>query len=330
MLALSITPQSVSAAAACKDLGCGAGCPHACPFGFPCSTAADCLSGSCSGGYCDIGSPTKLGAVNKPAAPAAQPTTTGTSGSGTWGLPDFSAGSLAPLKIKKDSYGQNNRAIVSDPAGTGKKVLRIFYPARSYNPSGSPRGGTGFYGVPVDISKAKEATFQFQIYFPAGFNFVKGGKLPGLYGGREGCSGGDPAKDCFSTRFMFRKSGSAEIYLYVQDKKQDPGFCKVPPLSVCNGVYGNSIGRGAFTYTPGKWQTLMQRIVLNDPGKTNGRVQVWSNGKLVIDFNKVMWRDKPFGFVGIDFETFFGGSDRSWATPTDQYVYFKGMSLSWA
>ena len=74
----------------------------------------------------------------------------------------------------------------------------------------------------------------------------------------------------------------------------------------------------------------MQRIVLNDPGKTNGRVQVWSNGKLVIDFNKVMWRDRKFGFVGIDFETFFGGSDRSWSTPTDQYVYFKGMSLSWA
>ncbi|KAJ3039042.1 hypothetical protein HDV00_012668 [Rhizophlyctis rosea] len=337
--ALGIAPTTVSAVV-CKGpggnpyIGCGAGCPHACPFGFPCTTSADCLSGSCTGGYCDVGSPTKLVTPGKPAAPAAPattaPTTTGNSGSGTWSLPDFSAGNLSPLKIKLDSYGQNNRAVVPDPAGTGKKVLRIFYPAHSYNPSGSPRGGTGFYGVPVDLSKAKEATFQFQIYFPAGFNFVKGGKLPGLYGGREGCSGGDPALDCFSTRFMFRTKGAGEIYLYVHDSWQATDFCKVPPLTVCNGVYGNSMGRGSFAYTPGKWQTLMQRIVLNDPGQQNGRVQVWSNGKLVIDYQKVMWRNKGFSFIGIDFETFFGGSDRGWATPTDQYVYFKGMSLSWA
>jgi hypothetical protein len=30
-----------------------------------------------------------------------------------------------------------------------------------------------------------------------------------------------------------------------------------------------------------------------------------------------------------DFETFFGGSTSAWATPTTQYSYFKGFSLSY-
>ena len=45
-------------------------------------------------------------------------------------------------------------------------------------------------------------TFSYKVFFPAGFDFVKGGKLPGLFAGRPGCSGGAARKDCFSTRFM--------------------------------------------------------------------------------------------------------------------------------
>ncbi|KAF8823747.1 hypothetical protein HHX47_DHR9000532 [Lentinula edodes] len=42
---------------------------------------------------------------------------------------------------------------------------------------------------------------------------LMGGKLPGLYGGRQGCSGGDAAVDCFSTRPMWRKDGQGELYV---------------------------------------------------------------------------------------------------------------------
>jgi hypothetical protein len=34
-----------------------------------------------------------------------------------------------------------------------------------------------------------------------------------------------------------------------------------------------------------------------------------------------------FGFTGIFFSTFFGGHDPSWATPTDQYIWFKDFAL---
>ena len=78
----------------------------------------------------------------------------------------------------------------------------IRYPAGSYKPSAIPVGGLGFYADPLDLSTAKTVTLSYQVYFPSNFNFVKGGKLPGLFAGRMSCSGGSGATDCFSTRFM--------------------------------------------------------------------------------------------------------------------------------
>ncbi|KAI8816758.1 uncharacterized protein EV422DRAFT_500986 [Fimicolochytrium jonesii] len=235
--------------------------------------------------------------------------------------------------LAKDSYGSQNRAVVPDPAGAKGKVLQITYPAGNRNPAGSKVGGTGFYAQPIDVTKASTITFSYKIMFPAGFNFVKGGKLPGLYGGHYGCSGGNSALDCFSTRFMFRTNGLGEIYLYVDRSLQDPGFCKVKPVTLCNPVYGASMGRGAYSFKPGQWVAMSQTITLNTfngkkPNK-DGRVQVYSNGKKVIDFAKVVFTPAPsVGFQGIDFETFFGGNDDAWITPTTQKVYFKEFALS--
>lgn len=81
--------------------------------------------------------------------------------------------------IVHDSYGKQNRAFVKDPAGGSETVLRITYPAGTYAPHGSVVGGTGFYAEPIKFpSSAKTFTFQYQIYFEKGFDFVKGMILP--------------------------------------------------------------------------------------------------------------------------------------------------------
>jgi hypothetical protein len=122
--------------------------------------------------------------------------------------------SLDSFKIFKDAYGKTNREFVKDPVGTDT-VLRLRYPAGSFKPSSVPVGGTGFYAMPIDLSTAKTVAFTYKIFFPTGFNFVKGGKLPGLIGGRPSCSGGDPAKDCFSTRYMVRKYLTLSLAIYI-------------------------------------------------------------------------------------------------------------------
>ena len=68
-------------------------------------------------------------------------------------------------------------------APDGELSMQAFYPAGSYNFQNSPQGGFSFYApgpASVDLTTAKEVTFGYTAYFPAGFDFVKGGKVPGL------------------------------------------------------------------------------------------------------------------------------------------------------
>ncbi|KAI8799817.1 hypothetical protein BJ742DRAFT_686759 [Cladochytrium replicatum] len=254
----------------------------------------------------------------------------------SWSSLDFS-GALAPFNVVADSYGQANRAVVPDPTGTpNTMVLQVTYPQGSRNPKGPVVGGTGFYAVPIDLSQATQVQLDYQWMPEAGFNFVMGGKLPGLYGGRKSCSGGDKAVDCFSTRYMFRQQGLGEAYLYVNQKLQGPGYCNVPPKTVCNPNYGDSLGRGAFVFQTGQWNSLRQIITLNtfsgSQYNKDGKIAVYFGGNTdtpVIYFDQVVWRTLPdVGFVGIDFETFFGGSSDTYITPTTQKSYFKGFQLS--
>ena len=148
-------------------------------------------------------------------------------------------------------------------------------------------------------------------------------------GGHPECSGGSAALDCFSTRYMFRTNGMGELYSYVDKSLQHASFCQIPPLTICSSDYGISVGRGSFTFSRGDWTHLTQNITLNTPGISDGKVRILSNGNLVIASDQVNWRlDKSVGFIGIDFATFFGGSDKSWATPMTQYALFKDFSIT--
>lgn len=110
-----------------------------------------------------------------------------------WGIPK-SSGWAWP----KDG---GNYDIVKDPSGSSDMVLRVEYPKGSSNPANTPQGGIGFYAQPIELrEEAKLVVLEYKLFFPKGFDFVKGGKLPGLYGGHEGCSGGADASSCFSTR----------------------------------------------------------------------------------------------------------------------------------
>jgi hypothetical protein len=49
-------------------------------------------------------------------------------------------------------------------------------------------------------------------------------------------------------------------------------------------------------------------VKLNDPGQENGEIQVWSNGKSVINLSGLVLRDSDKGRIwGAQMQTFFGG-----------------------
>jgi len=227
-------------------------------------------------------------------------------------------------------------------APDGKKSMKAHYPKGSYNFQNTPKGGISFYAPGpsnVDLTSAKEATFGYSVFFEKGFDFVKGGKLPGFYGGNTddgsiGCSGGSRSTECFSARLMWREDGKGEFYTYLPPFTT-PGFeankkvCDVPPLSDCNPTYGASIARGAFTFATGAWTTVSERVRLNDPGKANGEIELFVGGKSVIHVDGLILRDSSAGKIrGIQMQTFFGGSSPGFATPKDQDVYFSDFSVA--
>ncbi|ORY01864.1 hypothetical protein K493DRAFT_277672 [Basidiobolus meristosporus CBS 931.73] len=239
-----------------------------------------------------------------------------------------SSSSLNNWGLVKVSFGQQNYKFVRDPAGGSDTAFQVFYPRGSRTPtSPGKQGGVGIYANPVQLQN--EATLEFQVYFPRGFNFVKGGKLPGFYGGSGDCTRDSrDSERCFSTRFMWRSGGEGELYSYAPDK-QGPGYCDIPPDSVCNPAYGDSLARGAFKFPPGKWSTIRQSMRLNSVGKQDGVLKVWMDNQLVINYNQMVFRTKADAKIsGLLFHTFFGGADPSYRTPVDTYTYFKNIKLT--
>jgi len=222
-------------------------------------------------------------------------------------------------------------------APDGKQSLISSFPKGSYTYK-APLGGVSFYAPGpsnVDLTTAKEATFGYSVYFPAGFEWNKGGKLPGLYGGdsesgARGCSGGRRATECFSSRLMWRKDGEGEMYTYLP-----PGLtgntkvCTVKPFSTCNPTYGASVGRGAFSFKAGGWTTVSERVLLNDNGKANGELELFVNGKSVISVKGLTLTDSSAGRIrGIQMQNFWGGHDSSYGSPKAQKIYFSDFSVA--
>jgi hypothetical protein len=240
----------------------------------------------------------------EPAAPARHAAASGAVWHSDFDGPDFLSGWQAQDRGK---FGLDNAAVESELGLSFGHFLRVRYPRGASSPRGSRSagvkpGGAQFYGTlprgPVDAQYLR-----YYVRFAPGFDFVKGGKLPGLYGGTEVSGGRIPdGTNGFSTRFMWRTGGQGEVYAYLPSSTE----------------FGTSLGRGSFSFTPGKWHCLEQQVVLNDPGVANGIVRAWLDGALVYENRALVYRTaRSLQIEGVFFSTFFGGGDASWAPNRD-------------
>ncbi|WP_254012077.1 polysaccharide lyase [Limnofasciculus baicalensis] len=219
----------------------------------------------------------------------------------------------------KGAWGlQENTAVISDPTGKFAKVLRVKYPKGSASPNavrkeGAPLGGAQFYAK-LGMTPQDALLLSYSVRFSDNFEFVKGGKLPGLYGGTAVSGGNIPdGIDGFSTRFMWRKNGDGEVYAYLPTSTE----------------YGTSIGRGNWRFQPGVWYKIEQEVTLNQPGKADGRVRVWLDNRLVLEQGGLTFRTvNTLKIEGIFFSTFFGGEDTTWAPSKDVSADFADFKVS--
>lgn len=216
-------------------------------------------------------------------------------------------------------FGRQNVAVVDLPEGPVGRALRVAYPTGSFDPGSAakglaPEGGAQFTVAPVLGTPIGDvAILSYSLRFSENFDFVRGGKLPGLFGGIARSGGKIPTgKDGFSTRLVWQIGGAGGLYAYL-------------PTSV---QWGTVFGKGAWKFRPGKWMEVTQQIQLNTPGTSDGGVAVWVDRELVFRECGVRFRDvSELKIDGIFFSTFFGGNDRNWATPLDVYVDFSDFRL---
>ena len=159
-------------------------------------------------------------------------------------------------------------------------------------------------------------TLQYYVRPQLGFKSIRGGKLPGLYAGSTTVASGghDPnGTNGWSARLMWRNDNNGEVYAYLADTHG----------------YGMQLGCGNWTWQPGKWTKVQETVRLNTPGSANGSITVYINGKAALDALGLTFRTvSSLKINGLFFSTFFGGSDKAWATPQTQHVDFAGFAVT--
>ena len=174
------------------------------------------------------------------------------------------------------------------------------------------RAGLGFTWAPQSFRKPETACLTYSVFVPEGFTFGRGGRLPGLSGASfDTDEASDGQKSEFSTRYTWSNDGALDV------------LGKFPGWSEARAMGVGASGRG-IAMKPGQWTELEQEIVLNTPGKNNGILRVWQDGKLVVNKKDIVFRIKAsVSLGGVLAEAAAGelpggtrrGAQKIWLTP---------------
>jgi hypothetical protein len=259
-----------------------------------------------------------------------------------WG--DGSGNRIEKMRVKADSSG-NKYLEVDYPFrdrngsfGSVHNYTSISNGAYKFNGTsrddgtGPATGGVQF-SIPIGGTH-NELYLSYRFYVPSTFH-TAGGKLPGLVGGTVPTGGdstdklkgttvvngswddpGDGTTDGFTGRYMFEAGLDFIPFVYsynanhIINPKLVDGVLKTLYGNKFSSVEGTTLSR--VKANKGAWNSIVQRVVMNDLGKSNGLVEVWLNGKLVIQKSGVVFRKGSkvnFGIDKIYFSTFLGGGD---------------------
>jgi len=200
---------------------------------------------------------------------------------------------------------------------SGAHFLRVTYPAGQFGPKDA---GVQFV---VSLPQGQDEVFlSYRVRFGQGFQFVKGGKLPGMVGGTSptGClTTLSEVEGGFSARMMWRRNGAAVQLMYTSAL-----------VDLCGDDFPYMLGGAAARFVPGLWQQVFHHLRMNTPGQADGVIQAWLGGRLALDRHDVAFRGPAHDFMidALYFSTFFGGSDATWAPSTDQVVDYDDFVVS--
>ncbi|WP_416398739.1 RICIN domain-containing protein [Allohahella sp. A8] len=188
----------------------------------------------------------------------------------------------------------------------GSKCVRMTYVRSSV---GSPR-----IVAEKSLPPAREYTLNYDVMFENGFEFIKGGKLPGLGPNRPTAGCAPIVDDGWSARVMWRRDGEPVIYSYHQNRAKR-----------CGDDFHSSV-----QFQTGRYQAISLHVKVNDPWSANGLIDLYIDGRKVASHQNVQLREVGGSQTEITkflLATFFGGSDWSWAPPRTVYARFDNFAV---
>ena len=221
--------------------------------------------------------------------------------------------------IKKYNFKKSNLTQFQ-----GNDVIRSWFDRKSGTSKDPGVGGFSFEAIPNGMNR-DAITFSWEVYYPRGFQFAKGGKFGGVHVGYGAASGGNFSTTGASNRVMWQTDGGAIAYIY-------------PPLGLWQTVKGldsKGYGSGFFnkelakTLKTDSWNSISLGTKLNT--FKNGVPQADGESYVSVNGNKqllrgINWRkSEDLKISSFDMGVFFGGPIPS---PVDQFCYFKNFQMS--
>ncbi len=194
-----------------------------------------------------------------------------------------------------------------------EKVLQLNFKKGCFG----PKPGMQFT---VDIPKAKNIELSYMLKFSENFDFTKGGKLPGLSGGKIMVGGNSPnGKNGWSARMMFLENGKICNYLYYGDMKSNFGEKHI-------------VNKSDIPYflPKNEWITINQQIKINDIGSKNGFIKTSINGLLLATISDIaLSKTEHLQIDKLLFSCFHGGDNIEYAPKNDCYIHFKNFTIEY-
>ena len=208
--------------------------------------------------------------------------------------------------VRLGEYKGKENLSVQDCAGQGRCLKVTYRP----DEQGSPR-----LTFRENLPPASEYTLTYDLRFDGDFEWVKGGKLPGL-APENSVTGCVPLRDNgWSVRLMWRAEGSFMQYLYHQDKTDRCG----------ENVYAED-----FTLQKDRWYKVALYVRVNSLGSAaDGQVRLFVDGQEVARRDNLRLRNTDTGGLieRFYFSSFYGGSDPSWAPSRPTFAYFDDFTV---
>jgi hypothetical protein len=196
--------------------------------------------------------------------------------------------------------------------GPASLAMAVGLPKGSASPhrASGTKGGMSFPWEPRALSGKASACLAYHVFFPADFDFGRGGRLPGLGGAEPGEHG-----DGFVASLVWRPNGGGSAGVRVNKGGNSQTTIQE---------------RSDFTYPRGRWVRLEQEVVLNAPNASDGVLRVWVDGVLTVERTDATYRSKAgVTLSSVMADAHYSGGDAAGSAPKDTKLWLSPFEIRW-